>query len=731
MRFTILRALGRLFFCHWLCLLPLGCGAAQTTVQPVELVTRQADDKPPLVTIERDGDPHGALAMAVWAPGGERAVRALAQAVERALRRQGIASNLRIGSESLLVSVTLTRATPAKVALRLFRSGLLREPLTLPSESLVATDLCTGDERPVDSASLRASLGSRSVTFAAVGPQSVVAEVAAAYDASGEWPSGRNPDDPWPATHRYLERKAPQVEYLRIGIRLPDASRALAAAEYLGRQDSTLALLAAAQAPGFSVDHVRASLRPRGACLELGLHAEAANRRQTARLAHAIRLEIASQLERVAPRSAELLPLEAERSTAAAERAAWGAMASARPAGEPRFSFERLSSQSDSAAFEREVRAAALPLLEVVQADEAGQGRLWVLLTSRCPTVHEDSASAGHTAAALAAAARHAQGELHLGTVESWQSWRGLGLVASIPAHDAGAGARLAEALGRGLLAAASEERLIAETRRQLLGARPPSPAWEMALKLASDGHPSQLLPRGFAATAQDLQLPAATNALRRWLDGEIELAVLTNAGPGQAEQLAAHLKPLLFPLGPQSATCPKPEHPPQLSGEFSLSDADPREAVLIFPLPLSELPGAEAAAVALNGSGGWLRRAVVEPGLAGAAEAFALGTRGGRAALAISLAAEAERLDSAVMQVRALLERLASTRWTKASLKRVATYLVGARDRSDPRVRLFGLLEQQAASKSAARLPGFFRTQLRQDRLIVVRPERVLVGYE
>lgn len=729
LRFFPLRTLWFVCFCQWLCCSSFGCSGAQSVVQPAELITLQADDKPPLVTIERHGDPLAALAMAVWFPGGEHAVAALGQTVERALRTRGLRPTLRLSSESLIVSVPLPQSAAPSTVFQAFRAALFDEHLSKVSAPRARADLCTGNREPSTAQALREALGTRNVAFAVVGSDQALQDVAAAYESAGAWPIGTPPDDPWPEAERYSERTAAGAEQLRIGARVPDGARALAVARELGRSDSTLGLLASAQAPGFSVERVSASLRPRGACLELELQAPPASRRQAARLARAIVLELQARLEASTPLRTELLPLEAERASGAAERAAWAALSSRREPEQPRFAFERVTVEGgDAAALEREIRAAARPRFRVEQAHEPGQGRLWLLLTSRCPTVHEDAATAGHTAAALAAAARHAQSRLAAGSVEPWQSWRGLGLLASVPAHDGEAASRLAEALGRGLLAATTDERLIAETRRELLGANPPAPVWEFSLRLASDGHPSQLLPQGFAATAQDLQLPAASHALRRWLDGELELALLTNVEAGQAEQVVARLEPLLFPLGPQASACPKPEPPTALAGEFSLA-SDPNQAVLIFPIPVAELATAEAAVVALNGRGGWLRRAVVEPGLAGAAEAYALGTRGGRAALAISVVAQAETLQPAVMQVRALLDRLASTRWTTSSLARIEAHLAGARDRSDPRVRLSGLLEAPQEPLTGARLASFFRTQLRRDRLILVRPQPEVVA--
>ena len=72
------------------------------------------------------------------------------------------------------------------------------------------------------------------------------------------------------------------------------------------------------------------------------------------------------------------------------------------------------------------------PSLPLDLQEEPGQGRLWVLLSSPCATLHETAASAGHTAASLISAAQH-HPQVDPSRLQPWLSNRGLGLIATSP----------------------------------------------------------------------------------------------------------------------------------------------------------------------------------------------------------------------------------------------------------------------------------------------------------
>ncbi len=702
----------------------VACGSSQPEpASPQELVTHQAGDKPPLVVVQRSGDPHVALAVAVWLPGGATALPSLGTTLEAAMRGQGFAPTGRLGVDALIVSVELPAASAAPQALAAIHEGLLRAPLQAAPSAPVAVDPCAAAGTDKDAAQLRAALGHDNVALAVVGPEQAVAEVTDAYHAAPAWPSGQTSAEPWPERDLFRAERQARGQRLLLALRVPDAARALGTARRLSAPDSSLNWLVRASSPRWHLDRVTASLRPAGACLLAEMNSPVATGvRPAARLAKAARAEMLKRLQAAQPSSPELLPLEAPRAQDAASRAAWAALSGRYEAGPVHSQAVLFSEAPDLVSFEREMRAAQAPKLAPVSAVEAGQGRLWALLTSACPTAHEEMTTAGHTAAALATAARFATRDEPSAIVAPWAGQFDLGLVASLPAHDDGAAARLGELMGRALLAASSDAALVSDTRALLAVAEPPTPAWELALRLASDGHPSQLLPRGLGSAGNDFDVIRARDALRGFVDGRLRLAVLSNHNPQQATELAERLSELLSPLGPSSNACPKPAKPPRVGGEYLLEQEE-AEALLIFPLDADQLASARVAEVLLGGAGGWLERAVLDTGLARHAEAHALGVPNQRAALVIALSDEMERLGPAVMQVRALIDRLRTTRISPATLKRAVAALDVHQDLADPAHRLARLAQPKGKSPTPSQIERFFSEQLSESRLIVVRP--------
>src|SRR5690606_33798534 len=119
------------------------CGSSvPEPVTPQELVTHQASDKPPLVVVQRDGDPQIAVAVAAWLPGGPTALRSLATTLDTAVRSAGYTPQGRVGTDSIVMSSELPAATAASRALAAIRRGLLSEPLKPGPVAPVVSDPC-------------------------------------------------------------------------------------------------------------------------------------------------------------------------------------------------------------------------------------------------------------------------------------------------------------------------------------------------------------------------------------------------------------------------------------------------------------------------------------------------------------------------------------------------------------------------------------------------------------
>jgi len=704
----------------------LGCAGAGATLAPTPLLTHQDQDKPPLVVIEREGDAQGGLAWAVSARTGHDALAAVADAVAQQLGDAGFLPRVRVTDDSLLVASELPDAKSARRWFDALHRGVFEARLK-PSKRRAELDVCGfAPPEPLGYDAARRALGYANSALSVVGDERVVDAVTAAYGETAAWPEGSAPVDPWPERDRVTSRRSAAGERLSIALRLGDGGSALGAAEAVGGPESTLRLLASAAAPGWQLERVSASLRPSGGCLLADFSTSSAlESSHVARAAQALADEMQHAVVSVKP----LDPAGAARRAAdpveAALRAAWGALGGRVEPGESQRRHILHSSSSPAKDLAARLAKPAELRIEPTFRTERGQGRSWVLLTSACPTAHEDTASAGHTAALILAAAGFAGSEQSPIRVEPWVSSEGLGLIASGPAGRDGQLEALVEEMGRALLAADSDPSWQSVAREELMSARIPSPGWDFALRLASNGHPSQLVPAGVQGSLGQLTPSAGSRALRGFLGGELRLAVLTPAPQAGVRAAAERLQSLLLPLGTEQRSCATRTEVPNVGGLYLSSEASDDEAILIFPIHPKSVGVARAAADLLNLPGGWLDKAVLNPGLASSAQAMALGSGSGHAALALTVSAEPEVLMDAVAQARGLFQRLSRAQFGRAALASLRALRVGrAAAGNDPRHRLIALVTPPAPPVSEAMLRKFFRQELLEDRLVVVGPQ-------
>lgn len=175
----------------------------------------------------------------------------------------------------------------------------------------------------------------------------------------------------------------------------------------------------------------------------------------------------------------------------------------------------------------------------------------------------------------------------------------------------------------------------------------------------------------------------------------------------------------------PNAAAAPRP-------GVYAVEAVGAHEAYLALPVAdAAQRESAEWIAEALDGDGGFLSSVVLGGGLARVANARVLGGTAA-SALVVHVASSEGALDSAVAQVRALLERLRQGALTEAELAKAASRRASreARASLDPRARLAALFSDKVAGgapPSLASLNAAAQSLLRDESLIVValRPPR------
>ncbi len=720
-----------------------GCSspAPRPGAAPVELPTHNASDKPALVVIERQGDPRGAIGLAAYLPHGAAALRTIAASAVAALESAGFVASSQVSQDSLLLSVTAQPGSGAaggwpevKGIVDRLRNALLTAKLAAPSAAPAPDDPCgfvepTSGSDDASAAQARAALGFESVALAVVGDAEFTQAVADDYSAAATWPAGERSDDEWPDADRVRAQGGGGRETLSVALRTADGERALSAARLLARRAAGVRTLA--QAAGWQLDATSASLRPRGACLHVRLSSDDRGpATEVGALAKALATELQRAVDQATPTSPQREALDASDPSLAAIRAAWTALSGKFEAGPDRFIVSHHTAAPEAADLEKAFESSAPPKLRVVSAVESGQGRIWAALTSPCPTAHEQLSTSGHTAAVFAAAARFGAPSTDRVQLEAWWSERGLALIGSVPSTHPDAAQRLGEALGQSALAAVSDPALVAQTRSALQDGAQAAASWELALRLGSDARPSLLLPYGTFGSLTQFDADRSRDALRGLLEGPATLAVLATDSE-QAEAVRKRLAERLMVLRPsEPQDCPAPtKRPGPAPGEYQvdpgfLEDGAAEElATLLYPLSPDDLEAATWVAALLGGREGWLSRAVAEAGLARDVQAHALGLKNGPAALVITLRADPEGLPDAVMQTRALIERLGQRRVIKSDVDRLRKVLARAQNFGDPRQRLLSLQGGPSDDVDVAALGELLRRGLDDQRLIVVRP--------
>ncbi len=806
--------------------LVVGCGASSPAVQPGASAhtrallpdVRQAKDRPPVVLVAREGDPSGAIAIAVTTSGMPSAeddpevAVALAGVVEARLAARGTAAEVMPSWSGFRAALLVATRAEAEAATSTLREALVApiddKDLAAAKKKLAALGArplrdaalarwarCVGSPHALparagksgddlDAARLEkwraGAHGLGRVAVAVAAPPALAEAVASAVARLPAWSVGAA------APSASADSSGIDVDVYERGSELPNAgagpvvhatidvatgSDAVTTAEALGDAHGPLASRLRALEVPFRLREVVGAAEPRGGCVGIVLEASASTTSSdmATRVADAVALvHVEAQVhldEGGAALEGRTLARRAGDAREAAERAAWWALAdswarAASPAPAMRGSvalglpLRRGSSPAGEGILEpsRDALAAAMksaalawqkPIAEGRARVEPGQGETWVLLASPCGTDGETDADAGLTALFTAAAADMARSTPEA-RVEPWIVADGAGLLVHGPALAGESPAvharRLADVIARSFASDSIPVAALGHARSELLrhDARSDGAAFDLLAGAVAPAHASWFVPAGredTLARAADAAILARAQALRA---GPLRIAVLANVDAAQGEAAFRAADRWIDRRAAEARTCrPSTAALPARPGTYATEPkrgAAP-EAYLAFPLARAdeaERSAATVIAAALDGEGGLLDKALAGPALARSWSSRVVGYP--RApALVVRLVSTQAALDNAVMQTRALVDRIRQGGLSAVDHERgsAAAARSAVATALDPRLRLVATWRGEAIPTAAQPLPrgrasaddvrAFAARRLGEESLIVV----------
>jgi len=541
------------------------------------------------------------------------------------------------------------------------------------------------DEQQAQLESLRqSSIGAGRVGLSALGPADLLEAVAQGHDR--DWPRGAAPDDSWPNVQQTAVTEGAGGRELKLAVRVNDAAGALAAARALQDKDHALHARLLALDTHLSAGEVEVSLRPAGACT--GITVRIASESPPPTIQSLSQAAIVVQDELIATLGQSLTEDEINLAIIAPQGAlesvalgAWTAVRSERTGGgmgtvvEYRAPPEDPLSSEELEATVRDTRAAwAKRTLDVAAAHELGQRQLWMLVASSCGMIPEAADDTGLRALTLSSLARHFDGHRGVG-LSPWVSADGVGLVAHAPPLRGETSRRHAERVARALGTALSgpplDGRIVAAERAAQLQRVGSDPGETLMTNIVGGGSPSMVQPWGNEKSVAT-QSTADVERTRQDISREdLKLAVLESGEGGQAAAAQAALSAWLAPFRGQGTRCGKAMADPPSPGVWQIETIDEhvQTGAYIGVWSPTARPLGKATEYLLNRPNGYLKNALLVPGLAASAEARWLGDPqfGG---LVIRVGAEAAHLDRAVQQTRALLDRLSQGALSEADAR-------------------------------------------------------------
>ncbi|AKV02912.1 exonuclease SbcC [Labilithrix luteola] len=797
---------------------------------------RRAKDRPPVVLVSREGDPSGAVAVAVSTAGvgdvngdddDPEPPTALAAVVEARLAARGLraavtpqwdgfrAVVLVDGVKNAELTAGAIRAAlvpPADekdvAAARKKLSALAARPVRDPA--LLRWSRCVGSPRarlgaPKSELGLArleawrsAAHGLGRVAISVAGPAPLGEAVATAVARGEAWKTAGTQAPAVTTTGASEGVSAPSIDadvydasadttlaqaVVHATFDVPTSSAAVATAGSLGDPHGPLATRLAALDVPFRLREITGAAHPRGGCVGVVLEAAPSGASGpvtgndlAARVADAValvRLEAEVHLaEGGAQVDGRTLATRAGDAREAAERAAWWALVDGSAPGPTggattirRGSIAlglpgRRGSPQQGAAVEpsRDALAAAAarasaswkkPVVEGRTRVEAGQGEAWVLVASPCGTESETEADAGVTALFVAAAAESAKTspEVH---VEPWVVADGAGLLVHGPAlageTPAAHARRLADVVAQAFAAVPLTPAALTRARAEMLyhDANADGAALGVLASALAPSHPSWVVAWGREDSLTASSDSAVINRAQALRAGPLRVAILANVDGAQGDAaLRAADRWIDRHEGATRACRPAAAAAPARAGTYAATPrpGSPPEALLAFPFPHGDESARASAmtmAAALDGAGGLLETSVLgASGLARSASARVLG--GPRApALVVRIVGTQATLDAAVMQTRALVDRLRKAGLSAADVERANAKVASEAVSSalDPRARVVATWREKpvppatdpkSPSATADDVKAFALKYLGEESMIVVaaRPPR------
>lgn len=775
-------------------------------------------DRPPVVIVARDGDPAGALAVAVITEGVSSAVDpepalALSGIVEARLVARGFSASVVPAWDGYRVSIVLANAAAAKVAVDAVRAALATpvqaadvdgatKKLTalsarrLPGAALARWARCVGSpylspsrtgkvEDGVTPASLeswrKAAHGLGRVAIAVAGPRALGESVADSVLAADAWASATpvTLSGPLASSADVYESTSPPNGEGRLLVHatldMESGSAAVTTAEALGDPHGPLAARLDTLEVPFRLREVAGTAHMNGGCvgivLETTKDAGALSAATANRVADAVALVETEARVRLGDGTGlldgrTLASLSGDARDAAERAAFWGVLDAGRAEKSassfttsvalgvsarrtaPRDTTRELSPSRDdlASALKRATASWEKPVVEGRTRVEPGQGDLWVLFASPCGTDAETDKDAGLTALFVTAAAAMATRSPDV-RVEPWIGADGAGLLVhgsaltgESPSRHA---KRLTDVVARNLASEPLSSVALTRARTQMLryATETDGHALGVLANALAPQHPSWFLPTGrddALSRVSDAAVLARAETLRH---GPFRIALLANTNAEQGEvALRAADRWVERRDGEARACRTASAGPSPKAGTLSVEPAPfaTPEAYLAFPFPEGDDVARSTATVlatALDGPAGLLEKAL-SGGLARSSSARVLGWPRSPA-LVIRIVSPQANLDAAVMQTRALLDRLRQGATSPADLERASKSVAEREVESafDPRTRVVATWRSERIASPGSTRPAptldavraFAAKYLAEDAMVVVaaRPGR------
>ncbi len=692
---------------------------------------------PAIVTLERHGDPSGALALVIDTSGADArgsAAIGLAAVVKQRLSDRAV--RVTAQSDAIRVEMLIDTPTAAKTFVDAARAALVTpvddNAWNAAKHALDASPTQADDaERSVQTclgvASRDGSLTKDELETArtkVVGTAAIVMGLVAqdpsammgAISNGSAWPTG---------TRKACENEPPkQIVYLlndgrtasRIDVQswsAPDS--ALDGATQLASTASPLSLKLRAFEPSAHATEVSTVVHPRGGCLDVHVDTTIRDSQTLARLAALASDEVdRTQMASVMPAD----PRDAATTLAMEELArgcSYGKSSVVVGVRAPSDMTTTVDTTAQDALMRTQLDSAAhawaTPALETHAIVEPGQADAMVLIASTCGTRVEDTSTSGATVVVTNRLARHASDSYGV-TAEPFVTFDAAGVLVRAHARE---GEDL-RALGQRLAQAAA--RTFAVDSPVFAVDPPPAPADAalglLATTLAAD-HATWIEPRAVFARLSQTTLDARLNAIRH---GPIRAVVLANADRAQADAMTRTLD--RYVLRGDTRACAADVHvDAPKPGTYAVRQPGASEAYVALPVSPD---CATSLGSLLRGEAGMLARALV--GIVRSSDARVIETPNG-AYLVVHLDAPGSALDASVAQTRALFERMQSGAISADDVKSSQMSLdLALRTRMlDPRERVT-LAWHGAPSESTASLDSVracAQKTLHDDALVIV----------